>query len=118
MSIPVTRRAFLAASAGSVAALAAARPVPVRADSCPAPPGPVYGRTGVRGIPPGTARAPARGEVVLLDGRVLEVSHVNGLRIGAGRSVWLAPDGHERVVGPLRRILSGRPGQKGRSFTR
>jgi hypothetical protein len=88
----VTRRAFLTTSAGAVAALAvAAVPVAVQAGSRQEPSGVVYGRAGRRGIPPGTASAPSRGEVVLLDGRVLEVSHATGRGIGEGRSVLLSP---------------------------
>jgi hypothetical protein len=91
----VTRRTFIAASAGAFAALAAGTPRAADLDARPAPTGPVYGRAGGRGIPPGTASAPSRGEVVLLDGRVLEVSHVTGRGIRPGGSVWLAPDGDE-----------------------
>ncbi len=87
----VTRRAFLTTSAGAVAALAvSAVPVAARAGSQPAPSGVVYGRAGRRGIPPGTASSPSRGEVVLLDGRVLEVCHTTGRGIGEGRSVLLS----------------------------
>jgi hypothetical protein len=94
MSTDVTRRAFLVASAGAAATLAAAaRPAAARDDPRPAPAGPVYGRTGPQGIRPGTAVAPSRGVVTLLDGRVLEATHVTGRGIGAGKSLLLAPDG-------------------------
>lgn len=91
----VTRRTFLATSAGALAAIAAGTSGAADLEARPAPSGPVYGRAGRRGIPPGTASAPSRGEVVLLDGRVLEVSHGTGRGIRAGGSVWLAPDGDE-----------------------
>jgi hypothetical protein len=94
MPTAVTRRAFLATSAGAVATLAVADcPGAVPADSRPEPAGVVYGRAGRRGIPPGTASAPSRGEVILLDGRVLEVSLGTSRGIGAGRSVLLSSDG-------------------------
>ena len=106
MPTAVTRRAFLAASAGAVVTLAVADcPGAVPADSRPEPAGVVYGRAGRRGIPPGTASAPSRGEVILLDGRVLEVSlgTSRGIRRGPER---LALVGWERgLVDPLCRIL-------------
>jgi hypothetical protein len=93
MPTAVTRRAFLAMSAGAVATLAVADcPGAVPADARSAPAGVVYGRAGRRGISPGTASAPSRGEVILLDGRVLEASHGTSRGIGAGRSVLLSPD--------------------------
>ena len=96
MIAPVTRRAFLASSASAVAALAvAAGPSVARVAPRPQPSGPVYGRTGSRGFAPGTASSPSRGEVILLDGRVIEASHVTSRGIGAGKSVFLVPDGDE-----------------------
>ena len=91
----VTRRSFLATSAGIVATLAVAA-VPrglLRADSRLDPAGVVYGRAGRRGIPAGTSTDPSRGEVILLDETVIEASHVNRLDILPGRSVLLSPDG-------------------------
>jgi hypothetical protein len=88
-----TRRAFLATSAGAFATIAvAAIPEAAHADSGPAPTGVVYGRAGRKGIPSGTASEPSRGEVVLLDGRVLEASNDASQRIGAGKSVLLSQD--------------------------
>lgn len=93
----ITRRDFLASSAGSLAAVAvAARPGLARDETSPLPAGPVYGRVGKRGIPPGTAEAPSRGDVILLDGRVLVASHETRQGIRPGRSVLLAPDGPGR----------------------
>jgi hypothetical protein len=95
ISTAMTRRDFLTTSAGAVAALAVVgRPGVVQADLHPMPTGVVYGRSGRRGIPPGIASAPSRGDVILLDGRVLEVSHVTSQAIGAGKSVLLSPDGN------------------------
>jgi hypothetical protein len=88
----VTRRAFLAGSAGSIAFLAAGPSGAAGADSSPVPTGPVYGRVGRRGIPPGTASAPSRGDVIQLDGRVLVACHVTGRGIRPGASVLLVPD--------------------------
>ena len=97
MITPVTRRAFLAGSATAVAALAiAGNPATARVPLVPEPPGPVYGRTGSKGIAPGTTSAPSKGDVILLDGRVLKVSHVTSPGIGAGKSVFLAPKGGGR----------------------
>lgn len=94
MSTAVTRRAFLATSTGAVTTAAlAARLEAIQEDSRPAPDGVVYGRVGRRGISPGTASHRSRGEVVLLDGRVLEVTHVTSQGIAAGKSVLLSPDG-------------------------
>jgi len=94
MFTAVTRRAFLATSAGALATLSvAACPKAVQAATRFAPTGAVYGRAGREGIPPGTASAPSRGEVILLDGRVLEASHDTSQRIRAGGSVLLSPDG-------------------------
>ncbi len=92
MFVPLTRRAFLSASAIALAALGAgprvARPAPR-----PEPSGPIYGRTGSMGFAPGTASVPSRGEVILLDGRVLEASLVSSRGIGARKSVFLVPEG-------------------------
>ncbi len=59
----------------------------------PNPPALSMAGPGRRGIPPGTASAPSRGEVILLDGRALEVSLGTSRGIGAGRSVLLSSDG-------------------------
>jgi hypothetical protein len=89
----MTRRVFLALAAGSAVYLpdgerpAVAGPLPDRAPS-----GPVYGRTGPLGIPAGTARAPSRGEVILLDGRVFTACHTDARAIEPGRSVLITPD--------------------------
>lgn len=93
LTATIHRRGFLATSAGALASIAVGRSVAAEADPRPTPLGPVYGRVGRRGIAPGRASAPARGEVILLDGRRLEVSHVTGQGIRAGASVLLAPDG-------------------------
>jgi hypothetical protein len=95
MTAFVNRRAFLASSASAIAVLAVAGHAASRVDPRPAPSGPVYGRIGPRGIGPGTTSAPSRGEVILLDGRVLEATHVASRGIRAGKSVLLAPDGDE-----------------------
>jgi hypothetical protein len=93
MSTSTTRRDFLASSAGAVAMLTfAAVPEIARADSRPEPTGTVYGRVGGKGLPPGTVSVPSRGEVVLIDGRVLEAAHVTSRGIAAGRSVLLSQD--------------------------
>ena len=84
----MTRRTFFAASASTIAALAGTSV----AHSPTAPSGPVYGRTGPRGIAPGTASRPSRGEVALLDGRVIEALHVTSRGIGARKSVFLVPE--------------------------
>ncbi len=91
MITAVTRRAFLAATTGSIAVLAAGTSGAAGTDSPAVPSGPVYGRVGRRGLSPGTASAPSRGDVILLDGRVLEASHVTGRGIRPGASVLLAP---------------------------
>jgi hypothetical protein len=91
----LTRRGFLAASASTVAALAVAGRAAEHVERVAAPTGPVYGRVESPGIGPGTADRPSRGRVVLLDGRVLEATHVASRGIGAGRSVFLAPDAGE-----------------------
>lgn len=88
MNVPMSRRDFL----GSVA-VAAVAPAIVRAQPRPEPAGPVYGRTGPRGIAPGTASRPSRGPVTLLDGRTLDAGHVTAWRIAPGKGVLLAPDG-------------------------
>jgi hypothetical protein len=89
----MTRRDFLTTSAGAVATLAVAAGLGVAlADSRPMPTGVVYGRLGRQGIRPGTASAPSRGKVILLDGSVLEASYVTRQGIGAGKSVLLSPD--------------------------
>jgi len=91
--VTLTRRAFLASSAGALAvvpvltALAADRP-PHRAE----PHGPVPARTGPEGLAPGSPTDPSRGEVVLLDGRTLVTTHTTHWRIGPGRSVLIAPE--------------------------
>jgi hypothetical protein len=85
----VTRRTFLIASAGIVAAHAgAAESLSGQAEA--APTGTVYGRVGSAGIPSGTSFAPSRAEVILLDGTSLQASHVGGL-IRPNRSVLLSP---------------------------
>jgi hypothetical protein len=89
----VTRRVFIASSAGAVATLAvAAMPKSAQADTSPSPVGAVYGRVGRQGISPGTATAPATGKVVLLDGQTLDVPHVHRFGIRAGASVLLGSD--------------------------
>jgi hypothetical protein len=85
----VTRRTFLIASAGIMAAHAGA------ADSFsgqaePPPAGTIYGRVGSGGFPSGTSFAPSRAEVILLDGTSLDASHVGGLIRPSG-SVLLSP---------------------------
>jgi hypothetical protein len=92
MITAVTRRTFLVASAGAIAVFAAGTSGAACTDPRPVPSGPVYGRVGRRGLSPGTASAPSRGDVILLDGRVLEASHVTGRGIRPGASVLLAPD--------------------------
>jgi hypothetical protein len=90
----VTRRSFLAASAGIVATFAAiAVPDVVQANSVSEAAGTVYGRAGRQGISPGTSSAPVRGEVILLDGTALEASHVGSQCIRPGKSVLLSLDG-------------------------
>lgn len=90
----LTRRSFLGTSTGIVAILAgAAVPGAERANPSPEPAGVVYGRAGERGIPAGADIGRSRGEVILLDGRVLEASHVAGRPILPGRGVLLSPDG-------------------------
>ena len=86
----VTRRTFLIASAGIVAAhVGAADSFSGRADAPAA--GTVYGHVGPAGIPAGTSIAPSRAEVILLDGTSLQASHVSG-HIRPNRSVLLSPD--------------------------
>ncbi len=86
----LTRRGFLAASASTVAALGVAGRAVARIDRAAAPSGPVYGLVEAPGIGPATAHRPSRGRVTLLDGRVLEATHVASRGIGAGKSVFLA----------------------------
>jgi hypothetical protein len=86
----VTRRTFLIASAGIVTAPAGA--AISLSDQVKAPClGAVYGRTGSNGIPAGASFAPSQAEVVLLDGRSLQASHVSRY-IAPNRSVLLSPD--------------------------
>ena len=85
-----TRRTFLIASTGIVAAHAStAVCIPTQAKApCY---GAVYGRVGSAGIPSGTSFAPSQGEVTLLDGTLLQASHVSsGIR--PNRSVLLSAD--------------------------
>ena len=95
---PVTRRTFLACSAGAVAAF------PIVANAATAqtddPLGTVCGVVGLRGLGPGTATNPATGEVILTDGRTLVASQTTRRRIGPGKAVMLAPepDGRWGVV--------------------
>jgi hypothetical protein len=91
MSIPITRRAFLATSA-EVVAVAAVIPAIARGGTPPEPRGTVYGRTGPAGIRAGSPGRPARGRAILLDGRELEVSHATAWRIGPGKGVLLSPE--------------------------
>ncbi len=91
MNVSITRRVFLASSAGAIAALAIV-PAAALADDRPEPRGPVYGRTGPGGISPGSSDGPSRGPVTLLDGRTIEASHVTGWRIGAAKGVFLGPN--------------------------
>jgi hypothetical protein len=85
----VTRRTFLIASAGIVAAHAgAANSLSGQAEAPAA--GTLYGRVGSAGIPSGTSFVPSRAEVILLDGTSLEASHVSG-QIRPHRSVLLSP---------------------------
>jgi hypothetical protein len=86
----VTRRTFLIASGGVVAAHAGAADSLSGQAEAPAA-GTVYGRVGSAGIPSGTSFAPSRAEVILLDGRSLQASHV-GRDIRPNRSVLLSPD--------------------------
>jgi hypothetical protein len=74
---------------GKVAAI----PISAQADSSPSTAGAVYGRVGGQGISKGTASAPSMGEVILLDGRTLEVPHVHRFGIRTGGSVLLGSDG-------------------------
>jgi hypothetical protein len=88
----VTRRTFLIASAGIVAAHAgAADSLSGQAEAPPA--GTVYARVGSAGIPSGTSFAPSRAEVILLDGTSRQASHVSR-NIRPNRSVLLSPDPH------------------------
>ncbi|WP_435010842.1 hypothetical protein P12x_002128 [Tundrisphaera lichenicola] len=97
MHAPVTRRAFLATSTTGLAAVAIpAWPASARVVTRPEPTGPVYGRTGHRGIPAGSTSAPSAGDVALLDGRILRVSHESSRGIGARKSVLLSPDRNGR----------------------
>jgi hypothetical protein len=88
----VTRRDFLTISTRAIAALAIVSPLKNPAMSRSVPTGPVYGRTGPKGIAGGTITAPSRGQVILLDGRMIVVSHVSARGIEAGRSVFLSPE--------------------------
>ena len=98
MDPTLNRRVFLATSAASLAAVAVApRPTPGRTlaqpSARPLPTGPVCGRIGPLGIAPGSAAKPSRGEVILLDDRALEATHVTNHRLEAGKSVLIAPEG-------------------------
>jgi hypothetical protein len=88
----VTRRTFMIASAGIVAAHAGAAYSLSGQSEAPAA-GTVYGRVGSAGIPSGTSLAPSRAKVILLDGTSLQASHV-GRDIRPNRSVLLSPDPH------------------------
>jgi hypothetical protein len=89
----VTRRSFLGTSAGLVTALgASAARHTAKANAILELPGAVYGRAGTKGIAAGTCFAPSRDEVILHDGTRIEVAHVGGQQILAGKSVLLSPD--------------------------
>lgn len=92
MSAHVTRRAFLATSAGAIAAAATLRAASAPATSPPGPLGPVAGRTGACGLAPGSPSDPSRGAVTLLDGRTLVASHSTRWPIGPGKAVLIAPE--------------------------
>jgi hypothetical protein len=86
----VTRRVFLIASAGVLAAYGGATTAISAHGKTPCA-GAVYGRTGKKGIPAGTSSTPSKAEVVLLDGTSLQAAHVSGA-IRPDRSVLLSPD--------------------------
>ena len=88
----VTRRTFMIASAGIVAAHAGAAYSLSGQFDAPAA-GTVYGRVGSGGIPSGTSLAPSRAEVILLDGTSLQASHVSR-DIRPNRSVLLSSESH------------------------
>jgi len=92
MSETVTRRRFLAASCATSVALAVG-PGNVQAAPRATPDGPVYGRTGPRGIRSGSRSAPSLGPVTLEDGGVVRASHDTSWAIGPHRGVLLSPDG-------------------------
>jgi hypothetical protein len=88
----VSRRTFLIASAGIVAAHAgAANSLSGQAEAPAA--GILYGRVGSAGIPSGTSFVPSRAEVILRDGTSLQASHVSR-HIRPNKSVLLSPDPH------------------------
>jgi hypothetical protein len=89
----VTRRAFIAASTGLIAAFTIDC---VREEPGLPPPGTVYGRV-KGGLSSGSPDNPSRGFVTLLDGRTLEATH-SGNRIRPGKSVLLSHDGNEWSV--------------------
>ena len=94
----VTRRTFLVASAAIVAAPAGSA-VPRSMQAKATCYGAVYGRVGAAGILSGTSFAPSRGEVILLDGTLLQASHVSS-DIHPNRSVLLSanPNGEWSVL--------------------
>lgn len=91
MNEQVTRRTFLASTAGAVA-LTSSMPRPARARNVQEPLGPVVARTGSRGLTPGSRRDPTRSTVTMLDGRTLEVAHTSPMRIGPRKSLLVTPD--------------------------
>jgi hypothetical protein len=92
--VTVTRRSFLELSVGIVATLtASAFPSDARSRSQSETTGVLYGRTGTTGIAPGTPSAPSRGDVVLLDGSVVEAANAASQLILAGKSVLISADG-------------------------
>ncbi len=92
MTNPITRRRFLGTSAAAAASIAVVSRTDARPETSPAPSGPIYGLINSRGIKPGTASAPSRGGAVLLDGRMVEISHVARRGIAPGKSVLLSPE--------------------------
>lgn len=96
VDLAITRRAFLGISAGAAAIVFPAAAKTPRKTSFPEPAGLVCGFVGPRGLPPGTADAPARGDVVLLDGRILTATHVSTWSLPQGRSVLLTPEAKGR----------------------
>lgn len=89
----VTRRLFLASSAGAIVAASALRaPASPPEPRTPDPLGPVPARTGPLGLRPGTPSRPSQGTVILLDGRTLEASHSTRWRIGPDKALLLAPE--------------------------
>lgn len=101
MNPSVTRRTFLATSAGAVAACSALQTVSASAATRRDEQlGTVFGVTDRRGLKPGTATNPGGGRVILSDGSALTATHPSCWKVDPGKAVLVSPgaDGRWTVV--------------------